>query len=213
MIKEIEVGGVKHGVTLADEAVGDGLKRGDKGELSVAVSSGIAIDGEHRVALKYGTGLKIGGDGTVFVENTGGGSSGESMIKVEEGIGDGKLIIGTSGIAIGTDPILSKRNQFSIVKEDYEGNNIRLRVGSKILAVNDELSFRIVGPYSPGVIGLRVGSVVDDETYIGANMYIGTDLSFGEDKKNRIIMNHNGVIFSYMVGDVRYEATLPVTKV
>ena len=38
MIKEIEVDGVKHGVTLADEAVGQGLKKDKNGTISVDVN-------------------------------------------------------------------------------------------------------------------------------------------------------------------------------
>lgn len=39
MIKEIEVGGVKHSITLADDMVGQGLKRGENGVVSVDVEN------------------------------------------------------------------------------------------------------------------------------------------------------------------------------
>lgn len=41
MIKEIEVGGVKHSITLADDMVGDGLKKRENGFVDIKTATGI----------------------------------------------------------------------------------------------------------------------------------------------------------------------------
>lgn len=51
MIKEIEVGGVKHSITLADDMIGSGLKRDDGNRIAINFGSGLTISSEHALEV------------------------------------------------------------------------------------------------------------------------------------------------------------------
>ena len=67
MIKEIEVGGVKHSITLADDMIGSGLKRDADGAIGVFLSHGLKLSTgldrtiEVDVSSLCGSGLVVDG--------------------------------------------------------------------------------------------------------------------------------------------------------
>lgn len=74
MIKEIEVGGVKHSITLADDMIGSGLNRDANGSVSVNVSHGLTISSGPNSSLSVDVeglcGYGLTSDGTKIVVST-----------------------------------------------------------------------------------------------------------------------------------------------
>lgn len=142
MIKEIEVGGVKHSITLADNMIGSGLKRADGDKIMINFGSGLKMSSGNALEVDtkniVGSGLfategKISlsipsivsqGQG-LFFDGRGIAVSGECVSRILSGAG----LIATSGLLkanVNTSSGLSIDENKILVKVAYRTSGLRL---------------------------------------------------------------------------------------
>lgn len=153
IVKEVEVDGVKHSITLADDMVGQGLKKDENGavtlqtspsslngEIGIAMSTatntlvlqygtGLKQASSGRLSLNYGTGIKVGDEGDIYVDSE------NSVVTAEAGR---TLSIESNELKIGTDTNPNSPGIFSIIWEgDMKGTELRISTEDAYLYLED----------------------------------------------------------------------------
>lgn len=102
MIKEINVNGENHGITLADIMIGSGLARGDQGKIDIMLSTmkGLDLEISSGLVVKISTGLYFSDEGNICAEESN-INIGTGLIREWDGVvcvhmGSG-LIMGSGG--------------------------------------------------------------------------------------------------------------------
>lgn len=142
MIKEIEVGGVKHSITLADDMIGSGLKRVDGDKIVINFGAGLKMSSGNALEVNtnniVGSGLFAEGgkislsipsivspnQGLIF-DGAGIAVSGEAASRILAGAG----LIATSGLLkanVNTSSGLSIYENKILVKVVYRTSGLRL---------------------------------------------------------------------------------------
>ena len=142
MIKEIEVGGVKHRITLADDMIGSGLKRVDGDKIVINFGSGLKMSSGNALEVDakniVGSGLFVEGNKIslsvpsiispnqgLFFDGRGIAVSGESASRIIAGSG----LITTSGLLhanVATSSGLFIEENKITLKVVYRSSGLRL---------------------------------------------------------------------------------------
>lgn len=197
MVKEIEVDGVKHGITLADSMVGQGLKKDENGAVTLQLAPfgsnsevplTLSTNGtlvlkygpglqqrDGYLSLRYGTGINIGPDGSIFVNSKGGSDS----VIIE---GGRALLIGTNILQIGTENAFGGRGVFSVLWEEGM-KDIELRISSEEAGVYSGDGTLLLGglTLSSEISGLYVSKdsvVTDGSGVLNIVLRPGSDILF-----------------------------------
>ena len=155
MIKEIEVGGVKHSITLADDMVGDGLKKTLSGRIYVDIATNVLSGGQFMTGLSF-SGGKLILEKRPIAQALAGGSANASLLHQ-----NGILIVNTTGLA--QDYIFRSGLASGLAGSGLEDKNGQLSlstgiVGSGLVRNGFSNAIEVLIDYSPGSGGLKLSS-------------------------------------------------------
>lgn len=167
MIKEINVNGENHGITLADDMIGDGLVRGDNGKIDVATvmslssdyvslasesgvlginistREGLSLNDSSYLKVKISTGLLFSDEGEIFVD--------KKILNINIGTGltmdpEGAVIINVgTGLSLYPDGklVVDELAEYKLSLEAplVQGTDdlVRLQYGTGLITVDNKL--------------------------------------------------------------------------
>lgn len=178
IVKEVEIAGVKHSITLADDMVGQGLKKDENGVVNLRLGSPLSKDvvpvemshddflvlkygtgltqRDGFLTLNYGTGIQVDNAGTIWVNSNGG----HNDVSIDAGR---SLYLGSQTFQIGTDANIQSNGIFNI-KWEPSMNGIELRISSESAGIYLNDGSLVLGglTLSSKIKGLRVSHTIDD---------------------------------------------------
>lgn len=155
MIKEIEVGGVKHSITLADDMVGDGLVKSLEGALGVGIVTDVLSGGQ------FMTGLAISG-GKLILQK-------DPIAKALSGNG---LIAHLGGLSINTTGLAQNPTFISGLASGLAGSGINV-VDGKLSVTSGDVNLATTG----ALFQTRGGVGISGLDLAGSGLFAETDFS------------------------------------